>query len=249
MLSYIVYFIQTSALMILLHDYFQKNFPQQYSGFLINTSYNAIYLYSRLQLLYGKMKIGFYSIIISSPYLKKILEDINNNKNERNIDIIQFYDRVLYMKKYSQDTDNYFEDKKGSLYIFSDFFNQQNNIIISRSQKFPDNYELSDMKFIMMELKLGDKKFKIDLKTENINYYVVSNILDKDFFSYYMFTHSHIYENKIEADEFSSLIENGTVTILDDKVQNFEVDLKKNGSIIILKNGFTITHTSSELSN
>lgn len=244
MLSYICYFIQTSMLMVLLHDYFQKNYPQQYSDFLINTSYNAIYFYSRLQLLYNKMKINSYSLIVSNPHLKKILEDINNKKNERNIDIIQFYDRVLHIKKYSPNIDNYFDDKKDALYIFSDCLNQQSNIIISRSQKFTENYELSDMKFIMVELKLGDKKFKIDLKTENTNYYVVSNVLDKDFFLYYMFNHSNNYENKIETEELSSLIESGLVTILDDKVKSFEVDFKKNESITILKNGFTISHTS-----
>lgn len=249
MLNFICNSIQTSVIMFLLHDYFQKNFPNHYNYFLLNTSFHAIYLYSKLQLLYNKMKIGFYSYMESNPHLKKIIEDINNKKNERRIDIFQFYDRVLHMKKYSHDVDNYFEDKKGALYIFSDCFNQKTNIIISRCQKIPENYELSDTKFIMLELKLGDKKFKIDLKTENDNYYVVSNILDKDFFSYYMFTHSHNYENKIESDELTSLIENGVVTILDDKVKNFEVDLKKNGSIIILKNGFTITHTASELSN
>jgi len=249
MLSYISYFIQTSMLMILLHDYLQKNFPQKYNDFLIHISYNAIYCYSKLQLFCAKIKVEFYSIVISNPHLKKIIDDINSKKNERSIDIIQFYDRILHMKKYSKNTDNYFQDKKGSLYIFTDCCNEQTNIIISRSQKFPEDYEVSEIKFIMVELKLGDKKFKIDLKTENTNYYVVSNVFDKDFFLYYMFNHSHNYENKIEADDLYASIENGIVTILDDKVNNFEVDLKKNGSIVIMKNGFTITHTSSELSN
>ena len=242
---YISYFIQISMLIILLHDYLQKKYPHQYGDFLINTSYNAIYFYSRLQLLYSKMKIGFYSYMVSNPCIKKIIDDMNTKKNERSIDIIQFYDGVLHMKKYSNEIDNYFEHKKGSLYIFSVCFNQQTNIIISRSQKFPENYELSDTKFIMVELKLGDKKFKIDLKTNNTNYYVVSNVFDKDFFIYYMFNHSHNYKNKLESDELSCLIENGIVTILDDKVNSFDVYLKKNQSVIILKNGFEITHTSS----
>lgn len=249
MLYYISYFIQSALFIFLSHDYFQKNFPQQYSQLLINTSYNVIYLYSRIQIVYCNIKIGVFSIIESNPHIKKILDDINTKKNERSIDIIQFYDRVLHMKKYLNNIDNYFEDKKGALYLFSDCFNKQTNVIISRSQKFPEKYELSDTKFIMVELKLGDKKFKINLKTENTNYYVVSNVFDKDFFIYYMFNHSHNYENKIESDELQSLIENGIVNILDDKVNSFELDLKKNGSIIILKNGFTITHMSSELSN
>jgi hypothetical protein len=177
------------------------------------------------------------------------MDDMNNTKMERTIDIIQFHDRVLNMKKYSHEIDNHFEDKNESLYIFSDCVNQQTNTIVSRSQKFPQDYEVSDTRFIMVELKLGEKKFKIDLKTENTNYYVVSNVLDKDFFSYYIFNHSHNYESLIESDELKSLMETGIVTILDDKVNKFEVDFKKNGSILIFKNGFTITHTSSELLN
>jgi hypothetical protein len=185
----------------------------------------------------------------SNPHIKKIMDDINSKKNESSIDIIQYYDRVLNMKKYSNDNENHFEDKNGALYIFTHSLNQQSNIIISRSQRFPQDYILSDTKFILVELKLGEKKFKIDLKTENENYYIVSNKLDKDFFSYYIFNHSHNFENRIESDELYSLIESGIVSILDDKVNSFEVDLKKNGSIEILKNGFAITHTSSELSN
>jgi len=249
MLSYISYFIQSSMLLILLHDYLQKNFPNQYNEFLINSSYNAIYCYSKFQLFYCNIKVDIYSLFTSNPHIKKIFDDIYNKKNERTIDIIQFYDRVLNIKKYSNDTVNHFEDKKGALYLFSDCINQQSNIIISRLQKFPQDYEISDTKFVLVELKLGEKKFKIDLRTENSNYYVVSNVLDKDFFLYYIFNHSHNFENRIESDELYSLIETGIVTILDDKVNSFEVDFKKNGSIVILNNGFTITHSSSELSN
>jgi hypothetical protein len=95
-----------------------------------------------------------------------------------------------------------------------------------------------------MELILGNKNFKIDLKTNEYNFYVVSNILNKDFFLFYIFNNLHKFEEKLIYDELSVLIESGKVTILDNNVNKHEIDFTRNESLTILKDSFTINHTS-----
>jgi hypothetical protein len=46
-----------------------------------------------------------------------------------------------------------------------------------------------------------------------------------------------------------SLIDVSKVTIIDDKVNKLEIDFSKNGSITILKDGFNINHTCTQLPN
>ena len=91
----------------------------------------------------------------------------------------------------------------------------------------------------MVELKLGDKNFKIDVKSETENYYIDQNIFDKDFFLYYMFTHSNNYQDKIVYEDLKQLMENGVVKIIDDNAQILEVNLKSE-TIVILKDNFIV---------
>jgi hypothetical protein len=180
----------------------------------------------------------------SNNYLKSIIDNLHNSDSdsenkENEIAVTQFTDGNIYMKPYSKEIQNNFEDKENSLYIFDNF--EKKHSIISRSQVFPEDYEMSNIKFLMVELNVCDKKLKIDLMTEDENYYIVQNVLDKDFFFYYMVTHSHDYQDlNIVEDLKKSLIENATVKIIDDNANIVEIDFSKNQSIVILKDTYTI---------
>jgi hypothetical protein len=248
MSNYLSNTLKSFIILILSNDYLQRNYPNEYKDFFFNLSYNAICLYSKTQLFYNKMKNKINLIIDSNPNLKKIINEIY--KNESQIKIIEFNTNGnILLKPFINDT-NLNDEKKNCdencLYLFLDINNNNTNYITTNSLVYKNDYELSNIKFLMVELVINDKKFKIDLKSENENYYIVSNILDKNFFLYFMFNYSHIFEEKIIYSEILESIDKAKLNIIDDKVNTLEVDFARNGSITILKEGYIINHISSE---
>jgi hypothetical protein len=237
--------MKSSIFVYLLNDYLLRNYPFEYNNFITKISYNAIFCYSKLQIVYNKYKSNKFLITFHSG-VRKLLDTIysNNGKNNSEIEIITFKNGVIHIEKYTDDSNKDF-NSDNNFYIFSDSKNENTrNYIITHSPVFPHNYEISNIKFVMMELILGNKNFKIDLKTNEYNFYVVSNILNKDFFLFYIFNNLHKFEEKLIYDELSVLIESGKVTILDNNVNKHEIDFTRNESLTILKDSFTINHTS-----
>jgi len=75
-LSYIFNLIQTISACILLDEYFQKNYPElreKYKNDVINHSYNAIYFYSKIEIIFNKHKPYIHKIIENYPILKNIV--------------------------------------------------------------------------------------------------------------------------------------------------------------------------------
>jgi hypothetical protein len=237
--------IKTSLIWVLLDDYLQRNYKIEYDNFKIQISFQFVYYFSKIQLFCIKMKNKLSIIINNNDNLKNILDTINNKSKIDNnkIEIIQFKNGNLHIKKYTNENQGYFDDDNNSLYIFSVNENNFTNYIISRGQKIPEKHEVSNTKFIMVELQLNDSKFKIDLHTETQNYYNVENILDKDFFLYYMFINLHNYK-EITYDDVLDSIENGIVKIIDENVNSLEIHFNKNENITILKNGFNVNSSS-----
>lgn len=234
-------FFRLSVLSFFIHNYLKTKYPDEYHVFFINTSYNIIYYYSKIQLLCNKLKIIINKVIESNDHLKKLSNNFYN-KNNNFVDVVQFNNiGNIYKKRYENDNLN-LDISKNILYIFLDYKNECTNYIISRSLNFNYGCQTSNIKFIMVELDLGDKKFKIDLKTDTENYYIVSNVFDKDFFLYYMFDHSHNYEEKIIYEDLLKLIENAKVTIIDHNVNKLDVEFAKNGRIQLLKDDYVVNH-------
>jgi hypothetical protein len=174
-----------------------------------------------------------------------MLNDMYNTKNKQ-MELIHFNNGVIHMKKFTNDTDASFNDNnnKNNLYMLADYANSNTNYLLSQRQHFLPNYEISNIKFLLVELQLENKHFKIDLKTETENYYIVSNTLDKVFFLYYMFNYSHNFTEKLTYEEMTTLIETARVTIIDNNVNKFVIDLSKNESITIDKDKYIINNNT-----
>ena len=210
-------FIKSSFIWFLLHDYLQRNYPNEIDNFKVQITYKCIYYFSKFQLFWIKMKNRVQFEIDNNNTLKNIVNAIHNIKNECNMKnkLTKFKNGELQASTYTNNIiDNYDND---SLYIYSINENDKTNHIILRSQNIPEKYETSSTKFIMVELQLNNNKFKIDLQTEKDNYYIEENILDKVFFLYYMFINLQKYKENT-YDEISSYIEYGVVKIIDENV-------------------------------
>ena len=85
--------INKTVLLILLNDYFQRKFPDEYKNFLINISYKFINLTSKMQMFYYNYKNNINVWIESHENIKNTISYIQNKyakKTDDNIDIIEF---------------------------------------------------------------------------------------------------------------------------------------------------------------
>jgi hypothetical protein len=248
-------FIDASLLIILFADKIINNFSEIKTKILtseitINVALKLINIYSKLQILYAQTIQTITYFINNNPKLKTIVCYIFNNtkNNTKTCDVIQFQKvGIIHIKTCKQNVETYFENLPNSIYIYYDYNSETGKgyEIVLQSQPFRFDYEISNIKFLLVELNVGDKKFKINLNDELNNYYVVSNVFDKIFFLYYLFSTSHMYSERIIYDEIKTMIDTATVTVIDNNANIVNVDFLRNGSITILKDDYIINHSES----
>ena len=237
-------FMQNCSLIILLNEYLKQKYPQQYENFIISASYKLIYLYSQGQIIYEKGFCKIKLFINANPRLKNLVDNIYI-KNVIQNEISQIINGTIITKKYNNtteelyfDNDNNDDINKNCIYIFSDNENASEtncvNKIILHSQPFSINYEVSNVKLILIEIKMIDKTYKIDLKTDKYNYYIVDNILDIKFFIYFL--NNYICNFKDDYDSIN--INNLLVKIIDQNVNVHELEITSEKYIVIKKDNY-----------
>ena len=99
------------------------------------------------------------------------------------------------------------------------------------------DYEMADIQFMLVELKIGNNTYKIDLKSDNYNFYVVGNCFTKKFFVYYL---TEILKPTQQFDNDNKFI----IKIIDHDVNSIEFEFTdKNESIMLEKNGYKLLNT------
>jgi hypothetical protein len=158
-----------------------------------------------------------------------------------NIKEIEYINKGKVITKYNRTDTIINVIKEGTpFYIFSDFNSDLNSIRINKkiiqNTTITFDYELSNIQFILVEIILGDKTYKINLKDEKYNYYLVDNILDKKFFTYFLInfvdsnlTYDYIYNH-----------DNFMVKIIDNNVEIKDIDMSNNLNFITLKKDYYI---------
>lgn len=229
--------IKTCLVGFLMNDYLKRNYPDKYKDYLIVVSYNLIYLYSKGQLMCNNAVLQINNIIESNSQLKKIVNDIYKQKNQRN-EIYQIKNNSIHIKYYTDNTETYFEPDENSIYLFVDnekaLETQCVNRVILHSQPFKTNYEVSNIKFMLVEVKINETYHKISLKTEFFNYYIVDNIFDLKFFKYYLYNYqigNLTNEDIINLNKLS-------IKIIDNVVIVRELEISDDKFIIIKKDDY-----------
>lgn len=221
----------------LFFDMLERRYPTEFKNALIQTSMNLIFIYSKLQIHLIKINKKIYDFIESNSTLLKI-------KNE--------FDAIMKSRNNGVSMTEFFKDGKvagGDLEI--DFaihswfdndkkcFNKQIIHNINKLITMTECSECSDIKFILVELIIGENKYKIDLKTDNFNYYIVGNEFNKQFFIFYLKHHLKVIEN-INSDTQM------TLKIIDNNINELKIDFTdKNEYILLEKNGYKLEITSS----
>ena len=257
--------LQSFTMGILLSDYLKIHHPEIYEEVVlyiefiynksketaITSSYNAIYLYSKCQIMFNKY----------NPHLQKWLEPIIQKivtHNNTKIDDIEFIldGNVVYrttkdkMIEFYEDVAN--QPIQYDFIIYSDHSNVSNTnnnqitrkILKTRPSKESDfEYEKSDIKFMLCEFCVGDKKIKVDFKNDHSNYYVVNNKFDTKFLKYFLQKYYADYIENMNLNE----IHDFKINIIDHNVDNIISDkdnivkLSKNSYELVKNNGCEIT--------
>jgi hypothetical protein len=242
-LAALINFIRTGVFVVLLNDYLKRTYPEEYNNALVISTLKAIHLYSKLQIIctnkYGQIK----ECIDANPLLKQIFDEIYK-KNIQN-EICQVKPGEMYIKPITTTiSDIHFEetdkdkdkDADDCFYIFSDFINADNkcvNRVFLYSQPFATtNYEVSNVKFMLLEVKLNGNSYKIDLKNEQSNYYIVNNIFDKNFFIYYLNKYQILTrEDLLQIEKFD-------IKLIDQDVNIREIEITDKKFILLKKDEY-----------
>lgn len=227
----ISYLLNSFLIGILFADLLERRFPEQFKIFLTEVTFNAIYIYSNVQIYFARANKKFNDYIEGNPTLLKIKTDLDALmkptgsivtmtqffKNGKSLTIVETHEKNFDFAIYSWlSDDNKCINKK----IIYDI-NEPMSVA-----------ECADIKFMLVEIKSGEKVYKIDLKTDEYNFYIVGNKFTKDFFVYYLVNHLNIDETDLIETSFS-------IKIIDHNVETFQMDFTdKNENIVLAKNNY-----------
>ena len=211
LISYIFNLIQTISASILLDEYFQTNYPElreKYKNAVINQSYNAIYAYSKIQIICNKYKPYINKIIKKIDFLTKIIrgDDVNNIHYDiefvMNGEIVYKTTKEKMIEFNNDPNSNPKYRGEFDFVIYSEYCpsnNNQNSISIVNKKIIKNSdmknsdikdgiivCEKSGVKFVLCEFSIGGKKFNVDFKNATSNYYVVDNVFDIKFLKYFL---------------------------------------------------------------
>ena len=193
------------AIMIIIQGTKENNLEKiktiKWNDLLGKILYNSIYLYSKVQLVCIKLrkKIHVISSTISSSSCK-LLRKYNFMLPEQNMLGIEMYNlgnlhlckKINYTALYKinsmiQEIKNYIKIQP-DIIVYSDLQNDKKvNKICYKELTNYLNYEISNIKFLALLISYRDKNdILIELSTEEYNYYIVNNTIDKFFVLYFI---------------------------------------------------------------
>jgi hypothetical protein len=233
MLSFIANLLRTILFATLLNDYVKRTYPKKYEDFLVTASFNAVYAFSVIQI---KIKQVQRYILNANPRLSKLLEKYNKTFIKNTIDFVLNGKVIFSTTILTPDIDH---PKNSDFIIYSDCKSRNKKILTEVSVDEKYDYEMSDIQFMLVELKIGDNTYKIDLKSDNYNFYVVGNCFTKKFFVYYL---TEILKPTQQFDNDNKFI----IKIIDHNVDTIEFEFTdKNESIILEKIGYKLLNISN----
>lgn len=230
-------FLKSIFIVFFLNDYFKQNYPQEYEHFVVSLSMKMIYMYSKLQIIYNNFsnKVNSYinenKINIFSNVVKNEIYQIKNG------DIYKKFSAPNVLEQFV----NYklFEDFNNNLFIYSDNSNPLQdkciNKVIFNENNFYLKYDISNIKFMLLETIINGKTYKITLKSDTYNYYIVDNVLDKKFFIYYL---KNNITDTLSNEDIDTIKDKINIKLIDNNVNVRELEITDEKNIVIKKDTY-----------
>jgi hypothetical protein len=221
----IFYTLNSLVIGTLILDFLDRRFPNELKLFITNLSINALYYFGVFQISLFKMNNKVDEYIESNETIFKIKKQIEKQ-------IVNFFNKNS--DYYKTSLENSFEICDNYDFYIQNFINDDKSI--NKQICFKDGdaviNETSEIKFMLVELKIGDNIYKIDLKNKLFNYYLVGNKFTKNFFAYYL--------EKNNSD-VEYLKQDFMLYIIDHNIKKVDIELKDNeGGFVIEKNDYKV---------
>ena len=245
-ISYIYLFLKSTLVSFFVNDYLYHKYPEKYNEVFINISFKMLYLYSKSQILFNRinkdMIVNINHFLSRNPNINNCFTSVNTLYNRfinktrtetANIEVI-LDGKVIFETSKELCTDgNMVFPSTYDFIVCSDVENdcQDNKVVNKKILKSIGmnnfSYEISNISFILTEIIIGDKTFKVDFKTKDYNYYVVNNIFNDKFMLYFLnkYYSSEIKDFKLET------IKRFILKVIDQNVDNHEFDKDMNVKI------------------
>jgi len=252
MIYFLTKLLKAFIFLKLLNNYLKHEYPEHYNDYLMSLSFNAVYIISIIQIQANKIHKYMYK---THPRLKSYLDEYSISKN-KNIDNVEFIldGKVIYLTDKEKIVNHIIHIVKEDFVIYSNY-NSKNvcidkKIIVKESNNLNSNcldndfiYEVSDIKFILCEVYVGDKVYKVTLKSdiEKYNYYLVDNIINKKFMIYYLI--------KFYNEDFSESTDKFILKLVDHNINSFEIDITDTSNYIQIKKDCYITNYTDQKKN
>lgn len=162
-------------------------------------AYNIIYYYSCCEIYLNKAKLFIKPlIIIMYTYIENLLKKYKIMKCSKDVGelVLDFFYEGKFLTTINFDKNNkdINFDKAPINYDFivcTDFNNSTmaNKICVSNIYHYIEydfDFEITNFTFLSLQLIYKDNNYNIELKNDNYNFYIVNNVLDKNFFTYYL---------------------------------------------------------------
>lgn len=233
--------LRTSALLILLNDYFKRTYPEKYETLLIEIPLQMIYVYSKCQIMGGKIQRKVNEFIDANPPIKKFINDIYKYSDTRDLEIEYIVNGDVSGKYKRTQSLPDTRDKANELLIFSDL--STNEKCVNKKILQPDidfTYKISSVQFILFEVRFNVKTetkcIVVLLKSDTYNYYIVNNIIDKKFLKYYLKNYAADSVTSEEINEINTF----HVKVIDNDVNIETFDIKGENCLIVKENEYII---------
>ena len=221
----------------------KNSYPLAYNNTMINISYFCIYYFSKIQMVFIKiinnLTINYNDLLIKYPILPNNINKINHFfiKNEE----LEYINNgeIIYTKSIKDLLQNYKKKDKNiennfNIIIYTD--NKNKNKKIFNDIPFCYNCEETNYKFILVEIMINNEIIKVDFKTNEYNYMIVDNVINKNFIIYFLKKHYKKFVNTVLY--YGGNLEKYSLKILDQNVN--QVVLDKNNCLTIKNNNYEL---------
>lgn len=183
-----------------------KKYPGFYKQVVVGIAYNVIRLYSKVELFY-RNNIKSLTLINKDEFVSFI----SNNT----IVVVLEKDEILTLEECPEYDFIMYEDCKNNCSFMYDLYEE--GVVC----------EKTDYTFVLFEVIIDEDTYKIELKSDTYNYYVVGNVFNKTIMSYLLKTY-------FDLDDVTHY----KVRLLDHNVESIEFDEQK--SLELNKEAYTI---------
>jgi hypothetical protein len=228
--------LNTLLYIMLFADVLERRFPNEFKRIMIEITINCIYAFSKLQIYFSQTNNSINRIIDSNPTLTKLKNDVKIFlKQDKSVKKEYIKDGKTIVQNISDEYDFVIitsHSETGSLH---------KKIVYKGENEVKNLPEESDIKFMLLELQIGENAnlYKVDLKSDKFNYYLVGNKFNKQFFIYYLRKYFNLNKEINDDDKIS-------LKILDHNVETVLLEFAdKNANLELEKNNYRLNTDNS----